>query len=221
MKIGTDSVLVGALADVPIGPCDILDIGTGCGVIAMMMAQRNALAEITAVEIDPEAASEASENFAASKFANRTTAIVGNIKELSFDKKFDFIICNPPYFKEQTQSPDANRATARHDSSLMIDDIMALGRKLLKPKGIFCFIYPAQRDCEVEFAASLQKCQIIRQLHISSIEGSKPMRTIWEFTCTPRTDKSRVIAQLAIRDGSGCPTSEYCTAVDSFYLKIS
>lgn len=221
MKVGTDSVLVGSLCHIPQNECSILDIGTGCGVIALMLAQRNAKAKITAIEIDSDAADEARDNFSASKFADRISIIIGDIIRANISQRFDLIISNPPYFNEDTHSPDTNRAKARHDNTLQLDDLMTVGYNLLKPEGRLCFIYPSQRDADVEFSASFHKFHASRQLRVISKAGNQAVRTIWEFTKNHRPSHTTLIENLTIRDIYGAPTQEYVNTVKDFYLKIS
>ncbi|MBR5807213.1 MAG: methyltransferase, partial [Alistipes sp.] len=111
MKVGTDGVLLGAWADCD-GAKRILDIGTGTGVIALMLAQRNSQAEILAVEIDEAATSRARSNFDMSPWAERLTVENCAVQEFKPSEKFDLIISNPPYFIDSLQCPDAKRTTA-------------------------------------------------------------------------------------------------------------
>lgn len=221
MKVGTDSVLVGSLCGMPQGECSILDIGTGCGVIALMLAQRNPKAKITAIEIDPDAADEARDNFHDSKFADQISILTGDITRADIPQKFDLIVSNPPYFSEDTHSPDANRAKARHDNTLPLDDLMTVSCRLLKPEGRLCFIYPSQRDVEVEFSASIHKCPITRQLRIFSKTGNPAVRTIWELSKNSQSPRATAIENMTIRDKDGTPTEQYVNAVKDFYIKIS
>ena len=118
MKIGTDGVLVGAWADVE-DDWRILDVGTGTGLIALMLAQRNASAKIVGIDISHEAVEEARDNFSRSPWATRLSAIEGDVCGFEGSEKFDHIVSNPPYFVDSLHSPDALRTMARHTSSLM------------------------------------------------------------------------------------------------------
>ena len=143
MKVGTDGVLLGAWADVSASN-NILDVGTGTGLISMMLAQRNNNSNILAIDIDNECTNQAIHNVAQSPFAHQI-----NIQRISFQdylssskKRFDLIISNPPYFQNALKSPDLSRNYARHDNTLSYADIIAGGESLLNKGGRIALILP-------------------------------------------------------------------------------
>lgn len=147
MKVGTDSDLLGALAA---GGNRVLDIGTGTGVLSLMMAQRFPEANVTAVEIDDDAVKDASLNFAESKFASRLTLhhisfqdYVQQSKELH-EELFDSIVCNPPYFHQSMECPDERRLRARHTSSLPFEVLVRGAYDLLADGGVFTVCIPPE-----------------------------------------------------------------------------
>ena len=117
MKVGTDGVLLGAWTDVSSSQ-QILDIGTGTGLIALMLAQRNVTAHITAIDIDEEAIEQAQGNIAASPWKNRIEVMKQDFCQYSANRLFDTIVSNPPYFNQSLKGPDSQRNTARHTDSL-------------------------------------------------------------------------------------------------------
>lgn len=148
MKVGTDSDLLGTLAE---GGERILDIGTGTGIISLMMAQRFPTARITAVEIDDNAIIDAKTNFASSELGNRIELIHKSFQdfEKEIDKTceenlFDCIVCNPPYFDKSTESKDRSRTRARHTSSLPFSVLIEGAYSLLKPGGVFSVCIPPE-----------------------------------------------------------------------------
>lgn len=163
MKVGTDSDLLGALAA---GGNRILDIGTGTGVLSLLMAQRFPEARIDAVEIDDDAVKDASLNFAESKFADRITLhhksfqeFVGSFRdcperpdtpvnpghqENTASSPFDCIICNPPYFHKSMECPDNRRLRARHTSSLPFEVLVGGAYELLSDGGVFSVCLPPE-----------------------------------------------------------------------------
>lgn len=141
MKIGTDGVLVGAWADAGNANA-ILDVGTGCGIIALMMAQRFPQAQIDAIEPDNGSLEDAADNFAASPWADRLTLAGGDFTSYGFEKKYDFIVSNPPFYSEDTESPDASRASARNTKALPPQAIAARCAGLLSAEGRIAVIYP-------------------------------------------------------------------------------
>ena len=124
MKVGTDGVLLGAWAEVRPGDRRMLDVGTGTGLIALMLAQRSA-AWITAVDIDVECATQAAENFAASPWADRLDAVSVAVQRYDPVEKFDLIVSNPPYYVDSLLSPDEGRNTARHAAGLPFGELAA------------------------------------------------------------------------------------------------
>jgi tRNA1Val (adenine37-N6)-methyltransferase len=128
MKVGVDGVLLGAWVDVGEAQ-NILDIGTGTGLLALMLAQKTN-ANFTAVEIDEEAAKQASTNFQRSLWRCKITIENVSIQEFteSTTKKFELIVCNPPYFSASLNSPDNQRNLARHDNTLQLEDLFFLSK---------------------------------------------------------------------------------------------
>ena len=124
MKVGTDGVLLGAWAEVRPGDRRMLDVGTGTGLIALMLAQRSA-ARITAVDVDAECATQAAENFAASPWADRLDAVAVAVQRYDPVERFDLIVSNPPYYVDSLLSPDEGRNTARHAAGLPFGELAA------------------------------------------------------------------------------------------------
>ena len=148
MKVGTDSDLLGTLAA---GGMRILDIGTGTGIISLMMAQRFPNARITAVEIDDDAVKDASRNFSESRFSDRITLHHCSFQDYlltlgdSAEKpRFDSVVCNPPYFHNSMECPDVRRLRARHTSSLPFEVLVGGVYELLVDGGLFSVCIPPE-----------------------------------------------------------------------------
>ena len=131
MKVGTDGTLLGAWAQAPQEPCRILDIGTGTGLIALMMAQRYPNASIVGIDIDPAAVAQARDNVTASPFADRISIYEADICHFDENATFDSVICNPPFFTGDLICPDKQRAVARHAISLSYHDLISSAYKHL------------------------------------------------------------------------------------------
>lgn len=143
MKVGTDGVLLGTMAE---GGKQILDIGTGTGIISLMMAQRYPDAQFTAVEIDDNAYLDAQENFAASPFSDRITLVKAAFQDYARTccRTFDCIVSNPPYFDESLENPDEGRTRARHTSSLPFRELIGGAYRLLEDGGCFSVCIPPE-----------------------------------------------------------------------------
>ena len=150
MKVGTDGTLLGAWSR---GGQTLLDIGTGTGLIALMMAQRFPEARVIGIDIDPEAVGQARENVAASHFGNVEVLETG--VQAYEHLPFDVIVCNPPYFEASLECPDAQRTQARHTASLSYRDLMASAWRLLADDGEFSVVIPFDCKARLESEAAL------------------------------------------------------------------
>jgi tRNA1Val (adenine37-N6)-methyltransferase len=186
MKVGTDGVLLGAWADVS-GARFILDIGTGSGMIALMLAQRNAMAIIDGVEILESDAGQAVENVARSPWPDRITIYHSPIQMFESGRKYDLVVSNPPYFTRSYLPPVDTRASVRHTVSLNHVELISRCTQLLEPQGAFCVILPPESlESFVEEAAS-SGLNVHRQLSFQTRPGRPVERYLIEFRPGPRT----------------------------------
>ena len=173
MKVGTDGTLLGAWANAPVSYGKILDIGTGTGLVALMMAPRF-----------PEAALQAKENVEVSPFSDRITIIHGDATKMDDKTLFDAIVCNPPYFVDSLTCPQDQRTLARHAVSMNFDQLMQTAYKLLKNDGIFSIVIPTENNDAIETAAALAGFMISRICMIKTTPNKLPKRQLIEFRKT-------------------------------------
>ncbi len=214
MKVGTDAVLLGAWCEIE-GAQRVLDVGTGCGVIALMAAQRSADATILAIDIDPASVSEAQENFDASPWAVRLQACRQDFNNLTDEDGFDLIVTNPPYFNEDVLPPDAVRSAARHTHALSFEHLMQGTARLLTPTGSIALITPAEARDAVTSAATFAGLHLSRLTTVYSSEGKQPKRLLWQWSkqrCTIQRDI------LILHQKGGAFTSQYAELCKDFYL---
>ena len=217
MKIGTDGVLLGAWADVA-GDSDILDMGTGSGLIAIMAAQRNPKAHIVAIDIVEDAVAQARRNVAATEWKERIEVVAGDVNGFISERKFDHIVSNPPFFTETLQSPSEARRVARHATTLTYDNIVEVAERLLRPGGRISVILPF--DAAMMFRrVAFERLWLRRLTNIVTREGDVPKRTMMEFVLTntplmPRCD------ELTIQHRNGDYTAQYRTLTRDFYLNF-
>lgn len=147
MKVGTDGVLLGTWARVE-DSRRILDVGSGSGLIALMAAQRAPQATVLGLEIDPEAVAQSNVNAALSPFAERVGFKLQDVREYYDLEGFDCILCNPPFYTEDTLPPDAQRTTARNSSVLPFPELVESVHRLLRPDGCFHVILPSSAEPE-------------------------------------------------------------------------
>ncbi len=152
MKVGTDAVLLGAWAGTG-WLLNILDVGTGTGLIALMVAQRFPGALIDAVEIDPESVQQARENVGSSQWRDRIHVIEADFLQWEPDRLYDLIVCNPPFFKDSLKSPVAEKNLIRHDDHLPLTDLIRRSSELLSPGGGLSIVIPMDRLPEAARAA--------------------------------------------------------------------
>lgn len=217
MKVGTDGTLLGAWANAPLGPCRILDIGTGTGLIALMMAQRFPESHVFGIDIDPVATIQAKENFYASPFSNRMEIICENAIEMEDKDGFDAIVCNPPYFVDSLICPQDKRTMARHTVSMTYSNLMKSAMKLLKNDGYFSIIIPTDNIDSVESAAALEGFIISRVCLIKTTPNKLPKRELIEFRlqCTDKIDFHEEILETFPNQKS----EWYYNLTKDFYIK--
>ena len=215
MKVGTDGVLLGAWADCE-GAKRILDIGTGTGVIALQMAQRNPEAQIRAVEIDETAAHRARANFDLSPWAERLTVEQSAVQEFAPSEKFDLIVSNPPYFVDSLLPPDAKRSTARHTHDLTFEELDSAVARLLSESGKFALILPVT---EFEKYLTITQLHIVCRCDVCPVEGGAVKRIMGEFA-KQRTAEIKHETIAIERGKRGDYTDDYRALTKDFYLKF-
>lgn len=216
MKVGSDGVLLGAWCDVTRAR-RVLDVGTGCGVIALMIAQRNRSAIIRALDIDEPSCQEAVANFGASPWTDRLLAQCVDFNVFTSRDNFDLIVSNPPYFSAGVLPEGEGRITARHTIALTYSALLARAATMLAPAGKIAIITPTDAYTEVIEAATMAGLRLARHTTVCSVEGKEPIRTLWEMT---NVDTSLCRDTLAICDAHGSFTSKYVALTRDFYLKM-
>ncbi|MEZ5082695.1 MAG: methyltransferase [Bacteroidales bacterium] len=216
MKLGTDAVLLGAWANVH-QTKSILDIGTGCGIIALLMCQRSN-AMIDAIDIHEPSINQANENFINSPWPNRLNAILTSVQDFSVssENKYDLIVCNPPFFTNDLKSPYELKNISKHNDRLPFDELILASAKLLKPGGKFSVILPVSSSAKFVFQAKQNKLYCRRETIIVPKSDKKPNRTLLEFEKKQYTLKESDSIMLRNKDGSY--TKEYVEITCDFYL---
>lgn len=215
MKIGTDSVLLGCYCKVH-NTKYILDIGTGTGLLALMLAQKSE-ALIDAVETDEAAATEAAFNFSQSPWAHRITLYRQRIQEFKAQEKYDIIICNPPYYRHKASMSitDQQRSMARHDKDLPFTDLLHCIQKNLNDTGTAWIILPAKEAGELLEEAVANGLHLQRIIYIHSVEHKTPNRHILVLG---KTSASLTEQHMSVYDAQGNPTPEYRQLTNDYYL---
>ncbi len=217
MKVGTDGTLLGSWASSPAGACRILDVGTGTGLIALMMAQRFPEAQVTGIDIDTDAVGQASENALESPFKERIMIREGDVTRMENTDGFDAIVCNPPFFDHSLTCPDQQRTEARHTVSLTYRQLMESAFRLLKDDGRLSVIIPSDCRSRLESEAHLVGFFISRICSIQTTPKKIPKRYMIEFRKQPvkEIDTECGIIELLPQERSPW----YQQLINDFYIK--
>jgi tRNA1Val (adenine37-N6)-methyltransferase len=224
MKVGTDGILLGAWARLPEN-AQILDIGTGTGLLALMLAQRSQSSNtssntfIDAVEIDHDAYQQAKENIESSPWRDRINIHHSSIQDwvIACSQQYDLIISNPPFFENAFKPSQNSRNLARHSDSLSQTDILQIASKLLKPNGHLTVIYPT--DLASNFLAKAQSFNLFcdRQAYVKPTPQSVVKRMLLELSPTKYPTQTMTIT---IEERKHLYTQDYIALVKDFYLDL-
>ena len=220
MKVGTDGVLLGAWAK---GGLRILDIGTGTGLIALMMAQRYPSAQIDAIEIDKGALEDARFNISKSPFNDRINILNSSLQDyvpcsaIQEEGIYDAIVCNPPYFINSLKNPLQQRTTARHTDSLSHQELIYYSKRLLKPNGTLSIIVPSENKDILEAEAIFNGLSILKITNIKTKSSKPAKRCLIEFGKDATTECK--IEEQVLNDDMGARTMWYKNLTQAFYIK--
>ena len=214
LKISTEACILGAWAH-SFAHGKILDIGTGCGLLACMLAQSNPNANIDAIEIHQEVATIASENVKNSPFINQIQVINSDIRSLTTMNQYDFIISNPPFFSNHLPASLKDKQIAIHDDELNFVDLIVSIKNLLKPGGRFAVIYPKEVMDKFEKEMGENGLFVHQFLYIFPNPKSKLLRVI----CLGSTSKEEVaIENFYIKDEKNEYTEAFKLLLNPYYL---
>lgn len=216
MKVGTDGCLLGGWADVSQAR-RLLDIGTGTGLVAIMCAQR-CDAQITALEIDSEAAFQAAENAARSPWSERLTIINCDALSYTADEPFDAIVSNPPFFSSSLKSPDKARTCARHDDTLSCPALLRKSAELLRHGGTLSVIIPFDALGQWCNEALFKGLSPRRITHVRTLPHKSAKRALIEFV--KGAHPAPTIEIFTLESSPGCYSPQAVELLRDFYLKI-
>lgn len=213
MKVGTDGVLLGAWA---LGGKRILDIGSGTGLISLMMAQRYPEAQVVGIDLDAEACAEARENVAASPFADRVNIVDCRLQDYESVEKFDAIVSNPPFFLNSLKNPDSKRSMARHADSLPFRELFRGVKLLLSDDGVFSAIVPVEVLEAFASEGYMHGFYLLRQCGIKTVERKLPKRYLLTFAKHRSMEMDDMVETMM--DSEGNRSEWYAKITEEFYV---
>lgn len=216
MKVGTDGVLLGASVDVA-NSRRVLDIGTGTGLVALMIAQRCPQADITAVEIVADAAEQAQSNVSMSPWGDRIHVVHADFKEFESEERFDTIVSNPPYFADSLLPPDKQRTSARHTTELDYASLITHASQLLSRDGELTMIVPTIMVDEIERIGGWCGLHPVRRISVITRCGVEPKRTIVTLSFREEACEAETLCMATEKRNF---TDEYRSLTKDFYLNM-
>ena len=220
MKIGTDGVLLGAWTPIENNPKSVLDIGTGTGITALILAQRSNAEQIDALEIDESAYEQAVENFENSPWGDRLFCFHAGLDEFVDDPEdeYDLIVSNPPFFSEDYRSANEQRDLARFQEAMPFEEIVEAADLLLSENGIFSVIIPFNEEVRfIELCAEVE----LFPIKITRVKGTKNTKIVRSLLAFKRYELSVLTAdELVIEISRHEYTPEYISLTKDFYLKM-
>ena len=222
MKVGTDAVLLGAWCSLETNPDTILDVGSGTGLISLMMAQRSDAETIDAVEIDPNAYEQSVANFEKSDWSDRLFCYHSSFQDFSEemkeeDEEYDLIISNPPFYNDNFETNDTSRNTARFTSALSFKELLESTSKILSDSGIFTIIIPFKEQTVFVSLAAKYRLFLNRVCSVRGTENSEIKRSMLEFSFYQKEVEETT---LVIEKARHKYTQEYINLTKDFYLKM-
>ena len=210
-RVGTDGVLLGAMCNVK-NAKKILEIGTGTGLISLMLAQRNVSAKILAIDINENAVKLASENFRNSIFNENLKVELKDFKNFETNENFDLVVCNPPFFEENASAKDV---LARQQVELNFRNLVEKSAEIITKKGILSIILPSEAATDVKSLAEEFNLYLVSEINIYGIEGGNLKRNILEFSLA---QKPLEISDFVIEKSPREYSDQYLNLTKNFHV---
>ena len=199
MKIGTDGILIGAWVNVS-NKFKALDIGSGTGIISIMLCQRNLNLEMDSIELSPSAIKDAKINIENCDWSDRIKLFHQDLKDFHPDSNYDLIVSNPPYFKKSLQPSNSERSKARHQNDLKLEDILKFSNQNLTKDGSLNIILPFEQKKEAIEFAKKHGLNAIRECAVYPKPNKAPHRILIEFS---RNENKQMIKESLVIEEAG------------------
>jgi tRNA1Val (adenine37-N6)-methyltransferase len=225
MKVTTDACLFGAwvaneVKSEKVKVKNVLDIGTGTGLLSLMYAQKNANIFIDAIEIEKETYEQAKENITASPFTDRINLIHGDTKKFSFTKKYDLIISNPPFYEKELRSVDQKKNIALHNSGLSLEELLSVIKSKLSVEGIFYLLLPYKRNEEIKKVLFEKDLSILKIIFVKQSTNHDYFRIMLTGKLKDKNEIETIIDEISIWDHRQQYTEEFKELLKDYYLYL-
>jgi tRNA1Val (adenine37-N6)-methyltransferase len=215
MKVCTDSCILGACTALRLqGAKKILDIGTGTGLLSLMLAQKT-MAHIDSIESDTDSFSQAVENINQSSWHDRIRIIEGDARHYSFDSKYDIIISNPPFYESDLRSPVHKKNKAKHEVSLSLDELMQVILANLSDDGVFSILLPFHRTNYFLKLATANGFFLREKITIKPTPSHEAFRSICLFGY--KKPEHPILEDLTIKNGEGKNSLKFAELMKDYY----
>jgi tRNA1Val (adenine37-N6)-methyltransferase len=220
MKVTTDSCLFGAWVADKLSnerkEGKLIDVGTGTGLLSLMIAQKNPGLKIDAIEIDDDAYQQSVNNFSISPWKDSITPIHSDIASMKATQEYDVLVSNPPFYENELKSPDPKRKLAHH-SGLSLETLLAVTKKALKQDGKFFILLPYKRVSEVKEAIALLKLQIREIVFVKQTCNHENFR-VMIYGMNSHDDSPVTENEIVIKDENGAYTTTFSQLLQEYYL---
>src|SRR5436190_5164674 len=229
MKVTTDACLFGAWVAQDVqcdpgsqeaNPINVLDVGTGTGLLTLMLAQKNASTVIDAVEIDQESYEQAKENVAISPYADHIQVIKGDAKAFSSSKKYDLVISNPPFYEKELTSCDQKKNIAHHDAGLLLEEIFSIIKTNLSAEGMFYLLLPFKRNEEIKKMLFRENLFVSKIVFVRQSTNHDYFRMMVSGKLSNVNDSETVIDEISVWDDQQQYTEQFKQLLQPYYLYL-
>jgi tRNA1Val (adenine37-N6)-methyltransferase len=225
MKVTTDACLFGAWVANEVKSekakvKNVLDIGTGTGLLSLMYAQKNTNTFIDAIEIEKETYEQAKENITTSPFTDRINLIHGDTKKFSFTKKYDLIISNPPFYEKELRSVDQKKNIALHNSGLSLEELLSVIKSNLSVGGIFYLLLPYKRNEEIKKVLFEKDLSILKIIFVKQSTNHDYFRIMLTGKLKDENEIETIIDEISIWDDRQQYTEEFKELLKDYYLYL-
>ena len=224
MKVTTDACLFGAWVaeearSQESGVGSSLDIGTGTGLLALMLAQKNSETNILAIEIDKDAAAQAANNIDSSLWKDHVDILEADVKDLSFPEKFDLIISNPPFYEKELRSDTDKKNIAHHSENLTLKELLNIIKNNLNPDGNFFLLLPYKRNDEIKKLFRDHELPISKMILVRQSVNHDYFRIFIKGSLNAE-EKETEFDELSIWDDKKQYTNEFVMLLKDYYLHL-